>query len=59
MKVFVYRKNGSQKVQEINNVVSVREDKKERKIVSQHTMADGEIETIIDMRYYKTVTYQN
>lgn len=60
MKVFVYaKKKGSKKVQEINNVVSVYEDKKEKKITFQHTPEEGAIETTIDTRYFKTVTYQN
>lgn len=60
MKVFVYsKKQGSKKVQEINNVVSVYENKKEHRITFQHTPEEGAIETTIDTRYFKTVTYQN
>lgn len=59
MKVFVYLKNGSKKVQEMDNVVAVMEDKKNHQIVFQHVEEFGKAETKLNTKVFKTVIYQN
>lgn len=57
MKAFIYTKDKeSRKIREISGVTSVYENKEDRIIIFCHE--DG-IETRIDTKRFKTVTYQN
>ena len=57
MKAFVYLKNGSRKVQEMTNVISVEEDKENHVIIVRQGSFDSE--TRLDTKVFKTVIYQN
>ena len=57
MKAFVYQKSkDSKKMQEINNIIRVIEDKDNHRITFESGVG---FDTVLDTRFFKTVIYQN